>query len=209
MTDADGHAARPLSPALRPLPRHLRRRAGPDGGVPESLIRATIARAMFKFTSTGDGAKPTRADLKRTIVQGIPGTAMPSFALLPDDEIDALVGIREVPGACAARPRAAAVRLVVETREPSEAHARRCRQRADDADRGDLEQGGVAGRHPGRAAGTLGPIDTPDQRPHRSRRAASCSWTPSAASASTATARPAWETAAIRSTTTGTKPRRS
>jgi mono/diheme cytochrome c family protein len=46
---------------------------------------------VFKFTSTGDGAKATPADLRRTIVQGVAGTAMPSFALLPDDEIDALV----------------------------------------------------------------------------------------------------------------------
>lgn len=48
-------------------------------------------KGIFKFTSTGDGAKATRADLKKTIVQGIPGTAMPSFALLPDDEVEALV----------------------------------------------------------------------------------------------------------------------
>jgi mono/diheme cytochrome c family protein len=46
---------------------------------------------VFKFTSTGDGAKATKADLRKTVVQGIAGTAMPSFALLPDDEIDALV----------------------------------------------------------------------------------------------------------------------
>jgi mono/diheme cytochrome c family protein len=48
-------------------------------------------KGIFKFTSTEDGAKATRADLKRTILEGIPGTAMPSFALLPDDEVEALV----------------------------------------------------------------------------------------------------------------------
>jgi mono/diheme cytochrome c family protein len=48
-------------------------------------------KGIFKFTSTEDGAKPTAADLKRTIVDGIHGTAMPSFSLLPEDEIDALV----------------------------------------------------------------------------------------------------------------------
>jgi mono/diheme cytochrome c family protein len=47
-------------------------------------------KGTFKFTSTADGAKPTTADLRRTIVNGIAGTAMPSFSLLPDDEIDAL-----------------------------------------------------------------------------------------------------------------------
>ena len=47
-------------------------------------------QGMFKFTSTGDGAKPTMEDLKRTISQGIAGTAMPAFSLLPQDEIDAL-----------------------------------------------------------------------------------------------------------------------
>jgi mono/diheme cytochrome c family protein len=48
-------------------------------------------KGTYKFTSTGDGAKPTNADLKRTIINGIPGTAMPSFSLLPEDEVDALV----------------------------------------------------------------------------------------------------------------------
>jgi mono/diheme cytochrome c family protein len=47
-------------------------------------------RGIFKFTSTADGAKPTTDDLKRTLKEGIHGTAMPSFLLLPDHEIDAL-----------------------------------------------------------------------------------------------------------------------
>ncbi|MEX2559555.1 MAG: c-type cytochrome, partial [Pirellulales bacterium] len=41
--------------------------------------------------STEASEKPTTADLKRILMEGIPGTAMPSFALLPNDEIDALV----------------------------------------------------------------------------------------------------------------------
>jgi len=45
----------------------------------------------FKYTSTAGGAKPARADLLRTLRQGLPGTAMPSFARLEDDQIDALV----------------------------------------------------------------------------------------------------------------------
>lgn len=48
-------------------------------------------RGIFKFTSTTESAKPTKDDLKRTIEQGIAGTAMPSFALLPDADVDALV----------------------------------------------------------------------------------------------------------------------
>jgi mono/diheme cytochrome c family protein len=45
----------------------------------------------FKYTSTRDGGKPTRADLRRTLVEGVPDTAMPSFSTLPDREIDELV----------------------------------------------------------------------------------------------------------------------
>jgi len=48
-------------------------------------------RGIFKFTSTSESAKPTKDDLKRTLKQGIAGTAMPSFALLPEADIDALV----------------------------------------------------------------------------------------------------------------------
>ena len=45
----------------------------------------------FKFKSTPKGFKPTHADLKKILIDGIPGTAMPSFKLLPDDEIESLV----------------------------------------------------------------------------------------------------------------------
>jgi mono/diheme cytochrome c family protein len=38
-------------------------------------------RGVFKFTST-TGNKPTRADLRKTLVQGIPNSAMPSFESL-------------------------------------------------------------------------------------------------------------------------------
>jgi mono/diheme cytochrome c family protein len=62
---------------------------GPTAGFLNPYPR-DYRKGTFKFTSTGDGAKPTTADLRRTIVYGIPGTAMPSFSLLPDDEIDAL-----------------------------------------------------------------------------------------------------------------------
>jgi mono/diheme cytochrome c family protein len=48
-------------------------------------------RGIFKFTSTTESAKPTKDDLKRTLKLGIAGTAMPSFALLPEADLDALV----------------------------------------------------------------------------------------------------------------------
>jgi mono/diheme cytochrome c family protein len=48
-------------------------------------------RGIFKFTSTPYGAKPRREDLVRTVRSGVKGTSMPSFALLPDDDIQAVV----------------------------------------------------------------------------------------------------------------------
>lgn len=47
--------------------------------------------AIFKFTSTNYGAKPLREDLARTVRRGIAGTSMPSFRLLPHNELDAVV----------------------------------------------------------------------------------------------------------------------
>jgi mono/diheme cytochrome c family protein len=48
-------------------------------------------RGLFKFKSTPAAEPPTDEDLHRTLVQGIPGTAMPSFRLLSEEERDALV----------------------------------------------------------------------------------------------------------------------
>lgn len=48
-------------------------------------------RGTFKFTSTPIGVPPTTDDLRRILVNGIPGTAMPSFKLLNEGELDALV----------------------------------------------------------------------------------------------------------------------
>ncbi len=45
----------------------------------------------FKFKSTPMGHPPTDQDLKQVLIKGIPGTAMPSFRLLPDEELEALV----------------------------------------------------------------------------------------------------------------------
>jgi mono/diheme cytochrome c family protein len=45
----------------------------------------------FKAKSTQLNARPTQADLERLLKEGVPGTSMPSFVLLPQPEIDALV----------------------------------------------------------------------------------------------------------------------
>src|SRR5579883_1441655 len=48
-------------------------------------------QGVCKFVSTPTG-KPTREDLLRVLRVGIAGNAMPAFALLPDDQLDALAG---------------------------------------------------------------------------------------------------------------------
>lgn len=50
-----------------------------------------FTRGTFKFTSTPVGVKPTDEDLRTTLMNGIAGTAMPSFALLSEGELDALI----------------------------------------------------------------------------------------------------------------------
>ncbi len=67
-----GDGAGPAAAALDPYPRDFR-----DG--------------TFKYTSTRGGAKPAWDDLKRTLDRGVPSTAMPSFARLPEEEVAALV----------------------------------------------------------------------------------------------------------------------
>jgi mono/diheme cytochrome c family protein len=67
-----GDGAGPTAQFLNPFPRDYR-------------------KGQYKFKSTERPAKPTHADLKRILMEGIAGTAMPSFALLPPDEVEALV----------------------------------------------------------------------------------------------------------------------
>lgn len=67
-----GDGAGPTARFLNPYPRDYR-------------------KGVFKFKSTERTARPTTADLKRILQEGIPGSAMPSFRLLPDAELDALV----------------------------------------------------------------------------------------------------------------------
>lgn len=66
-----------------------------DGNGPTAAFLNPYPRdyrpGKFKFKSTPIGSKPTHADLKKTLLEGIPGTAMPSFKLLTDVEVEALV----------------------------------------------------------------------------------------------------------------------
>ncbi len=46
---------------------------------------------VYKFKSTYNADRPTDEDLHRVLVNGVPGTAMPSFSLLPSSEVESLV----------------------------------------------------------------------------------------------------------------------
>lgn len=65
-----------------------------DGAGPTAYFLNPYPRdyrpGIYKFKSTKKGAKPTHDDLMKTLKNGIAGTAMPSFALLDDQELDAL-----------------------------------------------------------------------------------------------------------------------
>ena len=67
-----GNGEGPTAEFLNPYPRDFR-------------------RGKYKFKSTPYGAKPRHEDLYRVIMDGISGTAMPSFKLLDSDEVEALV----------------------------------------------------------------------------------------------------------------------
>lgn len=67
-----GDGAGPTAAFLNPYPRDYR-------------------MGVFKFKSTPRGKRPTHEDLKTILLNGVPGTAMPSFRLLAEDEIEALV----------------------------------------------------------------------------------------------------------------------
>ncbi len=67
-----GHGAGPASQVQNPYPRDFR-------------------HGIFKWKSTPRADKPTRDDLRRLLISGVPGTAMPSFSLLQPEDIDALV----------------------------------------------------------------------------------------------------------------------
>ena len=67
-----GDGAGPTAALLNPYPRDFR-------------------LGKFKFKSTPQRRPPTDGDLRQVLEHGIPGTAMPSFKKLSDEEIDALV----------------------------------------------------------------------------------------------------------------------
>jgi mono/diheme cytochrome c family protein len=95
-------AAGPVGNDVRGTPRGLYRQhcvachgisgsgAGPNAALLSPWPR-DFRRGIFKYTSTSDGAKPTADDLCRTLRRGIPGTAMPSFMQLADEDVNALV----------------------------------------------------------------------------------------------------------------------
>lgn len=66
-----------------------------DGAGPTALALYPYPRdfrlGKFKFKSTPLRRPPTDADLERVIRRGIPGSAMPAFTTLPEDEVQALV----------------------------------------------------------------------------------------------------------------------
>jgi len=66
-----------------------------DGAGPAAALLGPYPRdfrdAIFKYTSTAGGARPTRGDLRRVLQRGMPGTAMPAYDQLPPEQIDALV----------------------------------------------------------------------------------------------------------------------
>ncbi|HEX3725256.1 MAG TPA: c-type cytochrome [Pirellulales bacterium] len=67
-----GDALGPTALILNPYPRDYR-------------------QGKFKFKSTERAAKPTQYDLEVVLRHGVQGTAMPSFDLLPDPQVKALV----------------------------------------------------------------------------------------------------------------------
>ncbi len=66
-----------------------------DGSGPTAAFLNPYPRdfrlGKFKFKSTPLRRPPTDEDLTRTLSDGIPGTAMPSFRTLPSEQVDALV----------------------------------------------------------------------------------------------------------------------
>lgn len=68
--NGDGHG--PTAMILNPYPRDYR-------------------KGVYKFKSTYNPDRPTDEDLAAVLHEGVPGTSMPSFALLPPVEIAALI----------------------------------------------------------------------------------------------------------------------
>lgn len=63
-----------------------------NGGQFQVPFPRDYRQGAFKFTTFGDGTKPRREDLMRTLHDGLKGTAMPAFSLLQEGERDLLAG---------------------------------------------------------------------------------------------------------------------
>jgi mono/diheme cytochrome c family protein len=101
---------RDLAPALNLTPAHLTEGGrlykrhcldchninGDGRGAKSGLYVVPFPRdyrqGVFKFVTSGENMKPRRADLLRTMHDGLKGTAMPSFALLQEGERDLIAG---------------------------------------------------------------------------------------------------------------------
>jgi mono/diheme cytochrome c family protein len=90
-SDRDG---RPISGLYREHCSHCHGITG-DGAGPTAAFLNPYPRdfrlSKFKFKSTPLRRSPTDHDMEMILRNGIPGTAMPSFRTLPDDEIKALI----------------------------------------------------------------------------------------------------------------------
>jgi mono/diheme cytochrome c family protein len=64
--------------------------AGPTAALLEPYPR-DFRSGVFKFKSTPGKTPPTDEDLLRDLQNGMPGSAMPSFRLLPEEDLEALV----------------------------------------------------------------------------------------------------------------------
>ncbi|MEE2937491.1 MAG: cytochrome c [Planctomycetota bacterium] len=66
-----------------------------DGAGPASATQNPYPRdfrhGVFKWKSSERGDKPTRDDLLSLLKHGVPGTGMPAFTLLADEDVEALV----------------------------------------------------------------------------------------------------------------------
>jgi mono/diheme cytochrome c family protein len=86
LTEADAKAGR--TPYLRECSRCHGERgdgAGPQSDAVDPRPR-DFTKRLFELRTTPSGQPPTTADVLRTIEQGIPGTAMLSFAFLHEEE---------------------------------------------------------------------------------------------------------------------------
>jgi mono/diheme cytochrome c family protein len=65
-----------------------------DGAGPTAAFLSPYPRdfrlGKFKFKSSSIGTPPSKEDLKTLLVNGVPGTSMPSFRLLSDEELESL-----------------------------------------------------------------------------------------------------------------------